>query len=320
MEPKMIEIVEVFEQNKMRDFAFYDCGFLHKTILTNLDKNQELFLLVNDDLTRNYNASDFIVSLDDIWHFLGYNQKAKAKRVIEEHFILNQDYKIIIGNPVPIDKTIKCKQCRGGHNKEKIVMTLKTYKLFCLKSNTPIASKMQEYYIGLEQMVIKTLDDEYNLFLDKNGYDSKNMLNEDGSVKIPEWEFQESVKKNDENEEPLDISSDEEIVSKFTKSLDDLIIPLTTNKSNLSKHLLKNYKENYHFIVIKNNIPKNSNVPRGGHNKITYMLTEFAYELLQNSFNLRNRYIVNMSENVKCINIGMCIENQTIGFIENTFD
>ena len=333
METKLIEIVEVFEQNKLRDFAFYECGFLHKTILPMLNEKQELFLLVNDDLTRNYKATDFIVSLDDIWHFLGYNQKARAKRVIEEHFILNQDYKIIVSNSHPIDKTIKCKQCRGGHNKEKIVMTIKTYKLFCLKSDTPMTYKMQEYYVALEQMVIKTLDDECNLFLDENGYDSKNMLDENGSVKIPECEFQNSGKKcdcgcDDENEESdlnisvedhMDISSDEEIVSKFTKSLDDLIIQLTTNKSNLSKHLLKNYKENYHFIVIKNNIPKNSKI-HGGHNKVTYMLTEFAYELLQNSFNLRNRYIVNMSENVKCINIGMCIENQTIGFIVNTFD
>ena len=49
------------------------------------------------------------------------------------------------------------------------------------------------------------------------------------------------------------------------------------------------------------------------------MLTESAFEILKNSFNLRNRYIVNISDNVKCINIGMCIENQTIGFIENTY-
>ena len=31
-----------------------------------------------------------------------------VKRVIEEHFILNQDYKIILSNSHPIDKTIKC--------------------------------------------------------------------------------------------------------------------------------------------------------------------------------------------------------------------
>ena len=48
------------------------------------------------------------------------------------------------------------------------------------------------------------------------------------------------------------------------------------------------------------------------------MLTESAFEILKNSFNLRNRYIVNISDNVKCINIGMCIENQTIGLVNIT--
>ena len=49
------------------------------------------------------------------------------------------------------------------------------------------------------------------------------------------------------------------------------------------------------------------------------MLTEHAFELLKNSYNLRNRYIVDISDKVKSINIGMCIENQTIGFIENSY-
>ena len=69
-----IEIFEVFEQNKLRDFAFYECGFLHKTILPYLTDEQELFLLVNDDLHRKgkYKTDDFIISLDEIWHFLGH--------------------------------------------------------------------------------------------------------------------------------------------------------------------------------------------------------------------------------------------------------
>jgi very-short-patch-repair endonuclease len=57
----------------------------------------------------------------------------------------------------------------------------------------------------------------------------------------------------------------------------------------------------------------------GGQNKIIYKLTEDAFELLKNSYNLRNRYIVDISDNVKHVNIGMCIETQTIGFIENTY-
>ena len=49
------------------------------------------------------------------------------------------------------------------------------------------------------------------------------------------------------------------------------------------------------------------------------MLTDEAFELLKNSYNLRNRYIVEINDNIKCVNIGMCIENQTIGFIENSY-
>lgn len=329
MEP--IEIIEVFEQNKLRDFVFYECGLLHKNILPHLDDSKELFLLVNDDLHRKHNVNDFIILLDDIWQFLGYNQKARAKRALEEHFILNQDYKIIT-NDQSIDKTIKCKKCRGGHNKEKIIMTLKTYNLFCLKSNTHMAHKMHEYYIELEQMVIKTLDDEYKLFLKKSGYDKNGneiahtidttkweIENSDEEIELghsdDEYDLYELCKSDDKTRE----LQSEEPENKFTRSLDDLVLQLATNKASLSKHLLKNYKENYHFIILKNNISKKIGI-HGGHNKITFMLTEFAYELLKNSFNLRNRYIVNMSENMKCVNIGMCIENQSIGFIANSFE
>ena len=62
-----------------------------------------------------------------------------------------------------------------------------------------------------------------------------------------------------------------------------------------------------------------NNKKYGGQNKITFMLTEDAYELVKNSYNLRNRYIVDVSNSVKCVKIGMCIENQTIGFIENAY-
>ena len=41
--------------------------------------------------------------------------------------------------------------------------------------------------------------------------------------------------------------------------------------------------------------------------------------MLKNSFNLRNKYIVNVIDNVKQINLCMPIENQTIGFIENSY-
>jgi very-short-patch-repair endonuclease len=104
-------------------------------------------------------------------------------------------------------------------------------------------------------------------------------------------------------------------MSIFTHNLNDLLY-LSSTKQNLVKHLKKNYKENIHYIIKKNKIYKSNN---GGQNEIIFLLTEKTYEILKNSYNIRNRYIVNVSDNIKMVNIGMCIENQTIGFIENSF-
>ena len=104
-------------------------------------------------------------------------------------------------------------------------------------------------------------------------------------------------------------------MSDFTRNLDELLY-LSTQKTNIVDHLKKNYKENVHYIIEKN---KNAS-KHGGQNQMVYMLTELAYDLLKNSYNLRNRYIVDVSDQVKCVNIGMCIETQTIGFIEKAYN
>jgi very-short-patch-repair endonuclease len=108
----------------------------------------------------------------------------------------------------------------------------------------------------------------------------------------------------------------------FTKNLEELCdLCNITRKGNLTRFLKKNFKENIHYIM-KNTSEYETTVKKGGGgglNKITYLLTEPAFEIFKNSYNLRNKYIVDLSENMKCINLGMCIENQTIGFIENSY-
>lgn len=104
-------------------------------------------------------------------------------------------------------------------------------------------------------------------------------------------------------------------MEKFTRNIDELVPELTTAKQHLTRYIKNNYKLNVHYTVTHNN-----KVGKwGGHNRITYLLTEDVYNLLRNTYNMRNRYIVDINDNIKCVNIGMCIENQTIGFIENSF-
>ena len=106
-------------------------------------------------------------------------------------------------------------------------------------------------------------------------------------------------------------------MSLYTHNVEKLILYLSCQKGQIVVHLKKNYKENIHYII-ENNKHKITK-QYGGQNKINYLLTEDAFELLKNSYNLRNRYIVNVNDNIKQINVCMCIENQTIGFIENSF-
>jgi len=102
--------------------------------------------------------------------------------------------------------------------------------------------------------------------------------------------------------------------SQFTRNLDELL-SLARQKHNLVHHLKKNYRENVHYIQTKTVDPKQN----GGQNKITFMLTEEAFEIFKNSFNMRNRYIVDVNQEVKIVKFAMCIETQTIGFIANAY-
>ena len=108
-------------------------------------------------------------------------------------------------------------------------------------------------------------------------------------------------------------------MSSFTHDLEELVCHFKSQKIHLTLHLEKNYRENVHYTKSRLKIVNETKKQNGGHNRIVYMLTEEAFELLKNSFKLRSKYIVDVSENVKCVKFPMCIEAQTIGFIENAY-
>ena len=102
----------------------------------------------------------------------------------------------------------------------------------------------------------------------------------------------------------------------FTKNVDELVDMFNTQKVCLTTFVKKNFKEGVNFIEEKQYEKLNY---RGGHNRIHMLLTEEAYNLVKNTYNLKNRYIKKINENCGHVNVVMCIETQTIGFIENSF-
>lgn len=102
----------------------------------------------------------------------------------------------------------------------------------------------------------------------------------------------------------------------FTHDLEELVCHFKSQKAQLTLHLERNYRENIHYTKSPLKIVNETKKQNGGQNKIVYMLTEDAFELFKNSFNFRNKYIVAASEQVQIVRFPMCIEGQTIGFIE----
>jgi very-short-patch-repair endonuclease len=104
--------------------------------------------------------------------------------------------------------------------------------------------------------------------------------------------------------------------TKFTKNIDECVSFFKSQKVRLTTFVKKNFKEGVHFIETK----QSENLhQRGGHNRIHMLLTDETFNLVKNSYNLKNRYIKKINENCGHVNIVMAIETQTIGFIENSF-
>ena len=105
-------------------------------------------------------------------------------------------------------------------------------------------------------------------------------------------------------------------MNNYTYNIEDLSEFFDSKKGKYVRFLKKNFKYNIHYII-DNNINKN-NKKHGGHNKIIYMLTEETFNLIKCTFNIKHRYITAIND-TKIKNIIMSLENQTIGFIHNSF-
>ena len=113
----------------------------------------------------NYNKkTDFVIDLDNIWGWLGFNQKYNAKYMLEKNFIVDINYKII----APECSGAK-KDTRGGHNKETIMLNIDTFKKYCMKAGTKKSNEIHDYYIKLEEILQDRLQEEMTSLNDISG-------------------------------------------------------------------------------------------------------------------------------------------------------
>lgn len=154
-----LDIVNLIEQNPITRLSDTYNNKLLLEIKNNFTNEQQHFFLSIFYSFLNYDeTTDYVIDSDNIWQWLGYSQKDAMKRTLEKNFILDIDYKIN-----SIESEAK-KQGRGGHNKETILLNINTFKLLCLKADTEKAKQIREYFISLERILIKVIQEESNDF------------------------------------------------------------------------------------------------------------------------------------------------------------
>ena len=150
-----LNIVDLIEKNPItRLNATYNNKLINKIKDTFTETQQQLFVSSFYCYLNYDKKSNFAIDLDDVWKWIGFSAKIKATTLLEKYFKLEIDYKILLCD------SVEQKKGRGGHNKEKIMLNIKTFKLLCIKAGTKKADEIQEYFIKLEEMLHEIIEEE----------------------------------------------------------------------------------------------------------------------------------------------------------------
>ena len=182
-----LNIVELIENNPITKLSNTYQGSLLTKIKEQFTDNEQQLFVSSFYCYLNYNQkNDFVIDLDDVWKWLGFSQKVKAKILLEKQFTIDIDYKSLLSQQVK-----QTDHTKGGHNKETIMLTIRTFKLFCLKAGTKKAEQIHEYYIKLEEILQEIVQEESNelkLQLEQKNVQLANqiILSEEEKLKVRE--------------------------------------------------------------------------------------------------------------------------------------
>jgi len=149
----VVNIVELIENNPVTRLTNTYQSKLITRIKEKFNDNEQQLFVASFYCFLHCNKTDFVIDLDNVWQWLGFNQKYNAKRLLEKDFKPEIDYKIL---PLPKEEQKK----HGGHMHQKIMLTINAFKRFCLKAGTAKADQIHEYYLKLEETLQEVINEE----------------------------------------------------------------------------------------------------------------------------------------------------------------
>ena len=153
---EQLDIVDLIEKNPITKLSKdYNIKLLTKIKQYFTNFEQQLFLssfycYLNCDPKK-----EFVIDLDNIWKWLGFSQKVRAKELLEKNFVIEKDFIKSLSLQGKQNKHVK-----GGQNKEIFMLNIDTFKKFCLKAGTKKADEIHDYYMKLEEIIHNILHEE----------------------------------------------------------------------------------------------------------------------------------------------------------------
>jgi len=160
-----LNIVELIENNPITKLSSSYNGKLLTKIQEGFTEFEQQLFVSSFYCYLNYDPkNDFVIDLDHVWKWLGFNKKYAAKRILELQFVIDCDYKVLLpfaGEQKQVSGNLtQDKDTRGGHNREHIMMTVKTFKSLCLKAGTTKADEIHDYYMKMEEIIQDVIQEE----------------------------------------------------------------------------------------------------------------------------------------------------------------
>ena len=154
------DIVDLIENNPITKLSTTYQNKLLTKIKTKFTENEQQIFVASFYGFLNYDSKmDYVIDLDDVWKWLKFSTKQKAKMLLENVFVIDIDYKIL-----PNLKVKQTLQPRGGHNKEFIMLNIATFKKFCLKAGTTRADEIHGRGTCVPPHVVQKTNDFLHLF------------------------------------------------------------------------------------------------------------------------------------------------------------
>jgi len=176
------------------------------------EKDQQMFLTSFYGYLNYNSRTDYVIDFDTVWEWIGYTKKTNAKRMLEENLVLDQDYKCLLLS------SEEQRKGRGGKNKERIMLTINAFKLFCMKAGTKKAEEIHEYYVKLEETLHEVIKEECS------------QLRE---------ELLEKIKKIENNETEKKRLREKTILEQFPNNVQCIYYGIIENKSEKNESLIK---------------------------------------------------------------------------------